>query len=126
MMAASAPYFSIHSRALVTSSGPRTKESPTYSTPCERPKDMSSWSFSPKAGAETETPGRFMPLCDRIVPPMTTRQRTVCLLNSSTASSSEPSSIRMRSPGFISAGKWRYVTGIAPSHASALMVRVIV
>ena len=70
------PSASITDRTAAASAGDRTKERATRSTPSRRAKRRSSMSLSVRGGALTATPGRFMPLWSRIVPPRVTTHST--------------------------------------------------
>ncbi len=97
----------------------RTKLSATASRSCSTANARSARSFSVSDGAETCTPGRFMPLLLLSMPPCSTRQRTVRPSTATTATSIRPSLIRMRLPGVTSSASIGYVTGTCPSTASS-------
>ena len=86
-----------------------TKESAKKSTVFLIPKRRSFLSFSVKEGAETLTPGRFIPLCSFNLPPLIILQVTVSLVLDKTFSSMSPSSISILSPFFTSFDKFLYV-----------------
>ena len=86
-----------------------TKESAKKSTAFLIPKRRSFLSFSVKEGAETLTPGRFIPLCSFNLPPLIILQVTVSLVLDKTFSSMSPSSISILSPFFTSFDKFLYV-----------------
>ncbi len=91
-------------RASWASSGLRTKDIATMSTPVASAQRRSASSFSVSAGALTLTPGRLMPLWLEILPPTTTLVRTRSPLTPMTSSWTLPSSIRIRSPIRTSSG----------------------
>ena len=70
------PSVSITARTAAASSGDRTNDRATRSTPSRRAKRRSSTSLSVRDGVLTATPGRFMPLWSRIVPPRVTTHST--------------------------------------------------
>ena len=59
----------------------------------------SSLSFSDRAGTQTATPGRLMPLLLDTVPPTVTTQRTSVSVTSMACRATLPSSISSASPG---------------------------
>ncbi len=105
MSGASPPRLRIRSFASRRSSGRRTNERATKSTPSDRPKARSDRSLSVRAGIDSDTPGRFIPLFDLRIPPWMISQVTERSAVPSTLSSRLPSSRRMVSPGLASLGK---------------------
>jgi hypothetical protein len=94
-------------RATMASSGLRTKDIATMSTPVASAQRRSSWSLAVSAGALTATPGRLMPLWSETRPPTTTRVRTRVPATPVTSTWTLPSSIRMRSPARTSSARPR-------------------
>ena len=65
-------------RTSATSSGRRTNDSATRSTPSDSPKRRSSRSSSPTEGRSASSPGTFRPWRDETVPPSSTTVSTAC------------------------------------------------
>jgi hypothetical protein len=100
------PTSSMIARTSLTSSGARTNDSATRSTPRSRAKRRSSASFSDSAGTLTATLGTETPLLSETGPPSTTRTWMSGPSTDWTSTATLPSSIRSRSPGFTSAGRF--------------------
>ena len=84
------PSASMSTRTAAASSGDRTNERATRSTPRRRAKRRSSTSLSVRAGALTATPGRFMPLWSRMVPPRVTTHSTSVRTGAAPADGQDP------------------------------------
>ena len=109
------------SRSRTMSSGARTNDCATKSIPAEMPQARSSRSLGVTASTESRTPGTFTPLFEESGPPRFTMVSTRRSPECSTASSIEPSSMRMRSPADTSSAMPWYVThacDASPSHSS--------
>ena len=109
MTGTSTPSSRMIARTSSASAASRTNESATKSTLRRSAKRRSSMSFSDRAGTETATPGRLMPLLLLTLPPTTTLQRTSVSPTSSTSRRTRPSSISSGSPGATSPGRPLYV-----------------
>jgi len=98
------PTSSITRGTSLTSSGFRTNDSATKSTPRRSANSRSSASLSDIAGTLTATPGRDRPLLLLTLPPSVTSQTTSVPFSISTATSATlPSSTSSLSPGRTSA-----------------------
>ena len=102
-----------------TSSGRRTKLSPTYSTSWSSANSRSTRSLGVSEGARTATVGRLIPFRLLSSPPRTTRSRVRAPSVPVQRSSSNPSSRRTASPSTISSASGAYVVGISSAAASS-------
>ena len=88
------------------SSGERTNDSATRSTPRRSAKRRSSASFSDSAGTETATFGSETPLWLETTPPSTIRQLMSLPVTPLTSSATRPSSTSSLSPALTSCGSF--------------------
>jgi len=110
-----------------TSRPERTKDSAMTSAPSCSAHRRSVLSFSERAGTDTATPGRLMPLLFETGPGTSTSVRTRGPSTSTTRTATLPSSMRSRSPGLQSPGSPLKVVeqiSLVPSTSSVVMVKV--
>ncbi len=105
----------------------RTKLSAMKSTPSRRAQRRSAVSFSDRAGTETATPGRLMPLLLETLPGTTTSVTTSVSSTDVTSRRTLPSSMSNGSPGFTSPGRPLYVVpqcSTSPTTSRVVIVNV--
>ncbi len=120
------PTSSITSYTSSRSEAERTNDSAIMSARSRRAQRRSSLSFSDRAGTETATPGRLMPLLLDTVPGTRTTVRTSVSVTSVASRATLPSSMSSMSPGLTSPGRPLYVVPtscLSPSTSRVVMVK---